>query len=145
MTVTDDSPLADRAARGIRKSDWVKTDGANRYVTTRAFMRDPRDRPRPERGDDMVELSIDYLDDESVLGRLLRRKDTAPHGAAVFRPDQAASLAMRPENRAQYRFERREEAGNVHHGHLLLHVDLPAPVELFIASALAMYAEVHTL
>lgn len=31
--ISDASPLAERAARGLRKSEWVKTYGEHRYVS----------------------------------------------------------------------------------------------------------------
>ncbi len=140
MTISDASPLAERAARGLRKSDWVKTFPGGRYVTTAAFMRDKRDVPRTSDG--MFELSIDFLDGDHVLPQLLSRQALAPHGAAVFAI--GTRVPLLDEHRSLFGFERKQEDGNVHHGHILVHQALPPPVELLIAVALAAYAEVHT-
>lgn len=137
------SPLPERSARGIRQSDWIKT-GRDGQPSARpiVFFRGRKDVGRTEDG--MVELSVDHLDHDGVLPAMLRKRNVAIHGAVEF--SAKLDLAAVPATwHSMVGFERREEDGNPHHGHLLIHEDAPDELELYVAAQLLLHHVVHRL
>jgi hypothetical protein len=89
----------------------------------------------------MIETSINWEDDHTVLAFTLGQRIQSEHGVARVPREELDRVSRLRSCIAKFQYERNIKDGNPFHGNLLFAADCGKPVEKMIASALALAAE----
>ena len=107
----------------------------------------PDDRTSATREDKGAETSINWEDDSTVLFFTLNNEQLATFGAARLSREHLDSIInesefLRKSDIKRLTYERAPLPDNRFHGNLV-YIELSKPIVRMIASAMAMYAELH--
>ena len=123
--------------RGLRSPKWVVEE---KFVSGAAF--EPDYRTRKNRDDSGAEVSINWEDDDTVLGFTFQdRNKTAAGIARVNRADfERVNQQLQQNQAAQLLLERNEVKGNPYHGNIVYPSGMSKAVDRMAMAAIAFAA-----
>jgi len=125
--------LPEFCLRGIRRQDWILPD---EKVSAEAFEPD-KNQPRE---DGLIEASINWEDDETVLYFCFDKcKDTFVYGAVRLAKNLMDHLIANNDV-GRFSYERKEIKNNEHHGNLLFDSSTQQRSRRLLQGALALYS-----